>query len=199
MSRSLPAHRFARLSNILRHSKALYEYIADSHRASICLTHNARKRAAHLHLFVDVKEAVNCPQKYISLIPLPHIDDSIHPGSPLVHAASEAIYSQVQEQSRRLPSIIIPASNDSHLSSSPEPELTSCFSAWSDTDFEVPNTDSSGSSCSSALMTPPDQEHDQSHIVIRIKRKSMLDDGSDDEAAEKRPRYLRKDWSSRRI
>ncbi|KAK0444914.1 uncharacterized protein EV420DRAFT_1484508 [Desarmillaria tabescens] len=198
MPRSLPAHCFARLANTLRHSKAQYEYIADSHRASVRPTHNARKRAARLHLTVNVPKAAACPQTYVSLVPLPHIDDSIHPGSALVHAASEAIYPQVPvPETRRLPPIIIP---DSRRSPPPGPELVSCFSAWSDGDGGVPNTDSSGGSfCSSALMTPPEQ--DQSYIVIRIKRKSitMLDESSDDEAIEKRPRYLRKDWSSRRI
>ncbi|KAK0245336.1 hypothetical protein EDD85DRAFT_14554 [Armillaria nabsnona] len=148
MPGSLPAHRFDRLSTTLRHSKAQYEYIADSHRASVRPTHSARKRAARLRLAVNVPKAVNCPQKYVSLIPLPLIDDS-------------------------------------------SPELTSCFSAWSDSD--VP----SSSSSSSAPMTPSD--HEGSPIAICIKRKSMLDEGSDDEAEamEKRPRYLRKSWSRR--
>ncbi len=151
MPQSLPAHRFARLSNILRHSKAQYEHIADSHRVSVRPTHSARKRAACLRLAVNVPKAVNCPQKYVSVIPLPLIDDSIHPGSPLVHAASEAIYPQMRQE--RIPSIVIPALNDSRRSRSPSPELTSCFSAWSDTDAGVPNSDSSSGSF--ALMTPP--------------------------------------------
>ncbi|KAK0456948.1 hypothetical protein EV421DRAFT_1896143 [Armillaria borealis] len=178
MPRSLPAHRFARLSTTLRHSKAQYEHIADSHRTSVHPTHSAQKRAARLRLAINVSKAINCPQKYVSLIPLPLIDDSIHPGSPLVHAASEAIYPQVYEERRR--ERIPPALNDTRRSRSPspEPELTSCFSAWSDTDAGVPNSDSSSGSF--ALMTPPD--HEGSPIVIRIKRKSMLDEGSDDEA-----------------
>ncbi|PBK60043.1 hypothetical protein ARMSODRAFT_945268 [Armillaria solidipes] len=194
MPQSLPAHCFARLSTTLRHSKAQYEHIADSHRTSVCPTHSARKRAARLRLAVNVPKAINCPQKYVSLIPLSLIDDSIHPGSPLVHAASEAIYPQVYEE-WRIPPIVIPTLNDTHRSRSPSPELTSCFSAWSDTDAGVPNSDSSSGSF--ALMTPPD--HEGSPIAIRIKRKSMLDEGSDDEAdaVEKRPRYLRKSWSRR--
>ncbi|PBK79833.1 hypothetical protein ARMGADRAFT_100162 [Armillaria gallica] len=193
MPQSLPAHRFARLSNTLRHSKAQYEHIADSHRASVRPKHSARKRAACLRLAVNVPKAVNCPQKYVSLIPLPLIDDSVHPGSPLVHAASEAIYPQTRWE--QIPPIVMPALNDSCRSRSPSPELTSCFSAWSDTDAGVPNSDSSSGSF--ALLTPPD--HEGSPIVICIKRKSMLDEGSDDEAeaAEKRPRYLRKSWSRR--
>ncbi|KAK0232775.1 hypothetical protein IW262DRAFT_1451254 [Armillaria fumosa] len=188
MPRSLPAHRFARLSTTLRHSKVQYEHIADSHRASVRPTHSARKCAARLRLFVDIEGAVNCPQTYVSLIPLPLIDDSLHPGSPLVHAASEAIYPQVQELRRRerIPPIVIPALDDPRCS--PSPELTSCFSAWS---TDVP----SSSSSSSALLTPSD--HEGSPIVICIKRKSILEEDSDDEAVEKRPRYLRKSWTSR--
>ncbi|KAK0464813.1 hypothetical protein IW261DRAFT_1166840 [Armillaria novae-zelandiae] len=175
---SLSAPRFARLSTTLRHSTAQYEHIADSHRASVRLTHRARKRAARLRLFVDVAGAVKCAQKYVSLIPLPLIDDEVRPESPLVHAASEAIYPLPRHE--RIPPIVIPALNDPRRS--PSPEL---MSAWSD----VP------SSSGSALMTPSDYEG--SPVMIRIKRKSMLEEASDDEAVEKRPRYLRKDWSSR--
>lgn len=193
MPRSLPAHRFARLSTTLRYSKTQYERIADSHRASVRPTHSARKRAARLRLFVDIGEAVKCPQKYVSHIPLPLIDDSIHPGSPPAHAASEAIYPHVQELRRRerIPPIVIPTLNDARRSRSPSPELASGFSAWSDTD--VPSSSSSGST----LITPSD--HEGSPIMICIKRKSVLEESSDDEAAEKRPRYLRKSWTSHRI
>ncbi|KAG7450834.1 uncharacterized protein BT62DRAFT_538444 [Guyanagaster necrorhizus] len=196
MPRPLPSHRFTYLSNTLRHSKAQYEYIADSHRASVCLTNNARKRAARLHLAVDIIKARQCQQSFVSKIPLPHIDDSICLDSSVVHAASEVFYPQVHE---RLPPIVIPAPNDRRRSLSPDLELVSRFSAWSDAD--VPHTASSGPFCSSSassasLMTP---DHDHPPIIVRIKRKSMLDEGSDYEASEKRPRYLRKDWSSRRI
>ncbi|KAK0473847.1 hypothetical protein EDD18DRAFT_1471167 [Armillaria luteobubalina] len=183
---SLPAPRFARLSTTLRHSKAQYERIADSHRASVRPTHSARKRAARLCLAVNIAGAVACPHKYVSLVPLPLIDDAVHPGSPLVHAASEAIYPQVRELRRqeRIPPIVISELGDPRRS--PSPELTSCFSAWS---MDVPSSSSSGSS----LMTPSEG----SPVVIRIKRKSVLEEGSDDEAVEKRPRYLRKSWTSR--
>ncbi|KAK0198020.1 hypothetical protein F5146DRAFT_1218692 [Armillaria mellea] len=183
MPRSLPAHRFARLSTTLRYSKTQYERIADSHRASVCPTHSARKRAARLRLFVDIEEAVMCPQKYVSLIPLPLVDDSIHPGSPLARAASEAIYPHFQELRRRerISPIVIPALNDARRSRSPSPELAFAFLGVA------------------LRSSPPQSDHEGSPIMIRIKRKSVLEESSDDEAAEKRPRYLRKSWTSHRI
>ncbi|KAJ7159425.1 hypothetical protein C8R46DRAFT_1354165 [Mycena filopes] len=59
----LSSRRFARLSTILADANARYTAVAAANRAARAPTHHARTRAAKLELSVDIKRAVNCPER----------------------------------------------------------------------------------------------------------------------------------------
>ncbi|KAJ7820609.1 hypothetical protein B0H13DRAFT_2129991 [Mycena leptocephala] len=78
---SLSPRHFERLSMILSESNEHYRAVAAAVRAAKKPTYHARTRAQKLGLGVDIKLAVNCPERQVSYIPLPVID----PTSPVQH------------------------------------------------------------------------------------------------------------------
>ncbi|KAF8641536.1 hypothetical protein AX16_009913 [Volvariella volvacea WC 439] len=67
------------LISILRIANAKYQYLAAKSRESVCYTHHAKAKAFHLGLSINIKKARNCPQRQISVIPLPVLDLSPSP------------------------------------------------------------------------------------------------------------------------
>ncbi|KAG6896090.1 hypothetical protein C0992_010340 [Termitomyces sp. T32_za158] len=70
----LQPHHVHNLILILRRSNAHYSRVASRIRASFASTGYAKTRAQDLGLTVDVVAAVNCPQKQVSVIPLPILE-----------------------------------------------------------------------------------------------------------------------------
>jgi len=62
------------LIDILRRANLHYQAIAKELRGSRYPTHHARRRATELGLVVDIHKADNCPQRQISVHPLPLLD-----------------------------------------------------------------------------------------------------------------------------
>ncbi|KAF7340274.1 hypothetical protein MVEN_01946400 [Mycena venus] len=73
---ALSSRHFTRLSSILNEANAHYRAVAASARASTRPTHHARSRAQKLGLAVNIKAAVNCPEREVSVKPLPVIERS---------------------------------------------------------------------------------------------------------------------------
>ncbi|KAJ6614904.1 hypothetical protein B0H10DRAFT_2262054 [Mycena sp. CBHHK59/15] len=71
----LPAHRLVRLSSILRAANARY----------------ARVAASKLGLALDIKKAVNCPERQVSVIPLPILDTAPSPAPSSAPRARPAL------------------------------------------------------------------------------------------------------------
>jgi len=68
---------FAHIVVTLRGANARYQQVARAMRCSIQPTFRARHRAQKLGLAVDIEKAINCPQRAVSVIPLPLLDTSI--------------------------------------------------------------------------------------------------------------------------
>ncbi|KAG6810362.1 hypothetical protein H0H92_012170 [Tricholoma furcatifolium] len=70
----LQPHHLQNLIYILRNANARYTHIATLARASLAPTRHAKRRATNLGLTVDIIKAINCPQKAVSVIPLPIVE-----------------------------------------------------------------------------------------------------------------------------
>ncbi|KAJ7652153.1 hypothetical protein DFH06DRAFT_1134679 [Mycena polygramma] len=76
---SMSPRHFERLSTILSESNEHYRAVAAAVRAAKKPTFHARTRAQKLGLSLDIKLAVNCPERQVSVIPLPVIDRAPSP------------------------------------------------------------------------------------------------------------------------
>jgi hypothetical protein len=75
---SLSSEDFTDLKRTLFQSNEFYRYIADDLR-STPLKNSARHRARELGLRINIDKAKACPQKAVSLLPLPIIENSPSP------------------------------------------------------------------------------------------------------------------------
>ncbi|KAF9016846.1 hypothetical protein BDZ89DRAFT_1075255 [Hymenopellis radicata] len=218
LPQSIPHATFLDIKMRLRVTKARYEGLADQHSERIRPTLHARRHAQRLKLALNTAAAVECPQRFVSVDPLPVIDATVNPYSPPVHAASLVIYPEP-------PRIVAPDISRwaAYVSaSSPQDVPVEATSSWfEDIDFmaddeeeDDDDMDSSSSSSSSGsesvpiyaaddtLYYPSSEESygelltpESSPLMIRIKRKSILmDDDMDVALAAKQPRYCRKSW-----
>ncbi|RDB24640.1 hypothetical protein Hypma_008184 [Hypsizygus marmoreus] len=90
-SAPLQAYHVRNLILILQRANAHYTHVAARIRASFQPTHHARKRAARIGLTVDIRKAVACEQRQVSVVPLPILDTT---PSPVSEVASIRIQSQ---------------------------------------------------------------------------------------------------------
>jgi len=67
---------FAHILATLRRANVRYQRVAHAMRHSIQPTSRACHRAHKLGLGVDIEKAVNCPQRAVSVVPLPLLDTS---------------------------------------------------------------------------------------------------------------------------
>src|ERR1700722_14526383 len=98
---SLPAKEFNSLKSILSETNEIYRRLADRLR-TIQLKNNARRRARNLGLSVNVDKAKACPQKAVSVIPLPVIETSPSPvaqfpSEPRRHIRHKRNWSRTQD------------------------------------------------------------------------------------------------------
>ncbi|KAF9015902.1 hypothetical protein BDZ89DRAFT_1076094 [Hymenopellis radicata] len=205
----IPRATFLDIKMRLRVTKARYEGLADQHSERIRPTLHARRHAQRLKLALNTAAAVECPQRFVSVDPLPVIDATVNPTVP--------------QCMQRPPRIVAPDISRwaAYVSaSSPQDVPVEATSSWfEDIDFmaddeeeDDDDMDSSSSSSGSesvpiyaaddALYYPSSEESygelltpESSPLMIRIKRKSILmDDDMDVALAAKQPRYCRKSW-----
>ncbi|KAG6820218.1 hypothetical protein H0H93_003719 [Arthromyces matolae] len=79
----LPPNLLHNLILILRRANVYYSDVAACIRATHAPTHHAKARAQTLGLSVNIAAAVNCPQKHVSVIPLPIIEVVTPPLEPI--------------------------------------------------------------------------------------------------------------------
>ncbi|KAF7323955.1 hypothetical protein MKEN_00617000 [Mycena kentingensis (nom. inval.)] len=75
--RALPSPVFAQLSQTLSAANERHHAVATSFAAASSRTWHAQKRAAKLHLAVNIVKAVNCPHSRVSHIPLPIVEQEV--------------------------------------------------------------------------------------------------------------------------
>ena len=96
--------------NTIRAAGIRYRLRAAEMRLLLAPSHHARRRARSLGLTVDIQLALRCPQRVVSVVPLPVLDLSSSPAlSPLDSLSTETI----------------PARNRSELELATEPPITS--------------------------------------------------------------------------
>ncbi|KAJ6569409.1 hypothetical protein B0H19DRAFT_1135344 [Mycena capillaripes] len=76
---SISPRHFSRLSTILSESNEHYRTVAAAVRAAKKPTYHARTRAQKLGLSLDIKRAISCPEREVSVVPLPVIDRAPSP------------------------------------------------------------------------------------------------------------------------
>ncbi|KAG5642567.1 hypothetical protein DXG03_002554 [Asterophora parasitica] len=98
----LQPYHIRNLILILRRANDHYAHVAARIRASLRPTRHAHKRAQRLGLTINVQDAVNCPQKMVSVIPLPIIEVSPAPAAPAPLPYTEVGHS-IRRQARAEP------------------------------------------------------------------------------------------------
>ncbi|KAG5651977.1 hypothetical protein H0H81_006751 [Sphagnurus paluster] len=90
---ALQPNHIRNLILILRRANAHYTYVASRIRASLKPTQHARTRAQNLGLRVNIEKAHNCPQKQVSVVPLPIIEVSPPPIAlaPIPYQSSRSV------------------------------------------------------------------------------------------------------------
>ncbi|KAK7041766.1 hypothetical protein VNI00_009055 [Paramarasmius palmivorus] len=147
-------HLHAQVLAVLRRSNEHYRQVAESLRQSIRPTFHARKRAYNLGLSVDIHKAINCPQRQVSVIPLPIIDTCMSPSSPFAQPLEDlnaclppvipydvrlSGRSNAHKRLAMIPPIVIPSVHDPRRRPSITSQLGSHFSAITpDQNISVP-------------------------------------------------------------
>ncbi|KAF5377283.1 hypothetical protein D9615_006468 [Tricholomella constricta] len=186
----LEPYHIRNLILILRRANDHYTHVAARIRASLRPTLHARRRAQYLGLTIDVQSAHNCPQKQVSVVPLPILEVSPAPAA-LVHDIRE----QAREPLKRRPALkcAIPRStiltrtspngttsalsSGSHYSSvtlssaapSEQPSVVYHSSRWFTTvDERYPRnaTDAGASAVRAMQLAQPEQEWDLLDVPI---------------------------------
>ncbi|KAL0950509.1 hypothetical protein HGRIS_007318 [Hohenbuehelia grisea] len=101
-----PLHR--NLISILRRANERYRHIANDMRLSTSRTHHAQKLAAMRGLRVDTYKAIRCPQKYVSVEPLPVIEICSPIRAPVFISKPVALRTTAADVNASVPKRIVP-------------------------------------------------------------------------------------------